>query len=120
MNPLIQKLRQYITGSIENGQSVAIVEKPLQWDSYDYRIAEHYLSALINGDMSGMDDAEIEEFDTWHDAALQNARAAGFTIGHWSDVDGSGEDWGRCDVTGLFAMRCTVRLMVYRREGVDQ
>jgi hypothetical protein len=38
----------------------------------------------------------------------------GWNIGHWSDVDGSGEDWGRCEVSGLFAMRCTVRLHIYR------
>ena len=86
----------------------------MKWDHYDYRIAEHYLSALINGDQSGMTDTESVEFDTWESQARDTAIAAGFTIGHWADVEDSGEDWGICKVSGLFAMRCTVRLMVYK------
>lgn len=82
--------------------------------SYSYRIAERYLSALINGDYSGMSDAECDAFEAWQTAAHDNARSAGFTVGHWCDVEDSGEDWGRCDVSGLFAMRCTVRLMVHK------
>ena len=85
----------------------------MEWDHYEFRIAEHYLSALINADTSGMDDAEERQFNEWVESA-QSGICEGFTVGHWCDVDGSGEDWGRCDVTGLFAMRCTVRLMIYR------
>lgn len=84
------------------------------WDSYEYCIAEHYLSALINWDISGMDDAESAEFTHWEQQARSDARAAGWTIGHWADVEGSGEDWGRCAISGLYAMRCTVQLHVYR------
>ena len=86
----------------------------MKWDHYDYRIAEHYLSALINGDKSGMTDTESVEFNAWESQARNTATAAGFTIGHWIDVADSGEDWGICAVSGLFAMRCTVRLMVYK------
>lgn len=86
----------------------------MKFDTYDYRIAGHYLSALINGDESGMTDAESSEFNEWQIAARKTATDAGYCIGHWCDVDGSGEDWGRCDVSGLFAMRCTVQLFVYR------
>jgi len=49
----------------------------MQWDTFDYRIAEHYLSTLINGDQSGMTDDEIAEFDAWEQSARQNARANG-------------------------------------------
>lgn len=86
----------------------------IQWDHYEFKIAEHYLSALINADTSEMTDEEENEFNAWEGSARESARAAGWTIGHWADVDGSGEDWGRCEVSGLMAMRCTVRLMVYR------
>lgn len=86
----------------------------MNWDHYDYRIAEHYLSALINGDQSGMTDTESVEFNAWESQARDNATSAGFTVGHWADVADSGEDWGICEVSGLFAMRRTVRLMVYR------
>lgn len=86
----------------------------MQWDTFDYRIAEHYLSALINGDQSGMTEDEIAEFDAWESSARQNARANGWSIGHWCDVPDSGEDWGQCNIGGLFTMRCTVQLHVHR------
>ena len=86
----------------------------MEWGSYDYRTAEHYLSALINGDESGMSDPESTEFNEWRTGAESNVRDAGFTVGHWANMADSGEDWGRCEVSGLFAMRCTVRLMVYK------
>jgi hypothetical protein len=86
----------------------------MQWDHYEYRIGEHYLSALINGDESGMSDTESEEFNAWRIEAEINAEQSGFTVGHWCDVEDSREDWGRCYVSGLFAMRCTVQLMVYK------
>ena len=86
----------------------------MNWDHYEYRIAEYYLSALINGDQSGMTDTESAEFNAWESQARDNAIAAGFTVGHWRNVEDSGEDLGVCEVSGLFEMRCTIRLMVYR------
>lgn len=85
-------------------------------DHFEYRIAEHYLSALINSDTSGLEDDEERQFNEWEAQARADARSAGLTVGHWVVAEGSGEDWGRCDVSGLFAMRCTVRLMCYRKE----
>lgn len=87
------------------------------WDYYEYRITEHYMSAMINADFSGMEDAEISEYEAFKSQAREAAKAAGLTVGHWAPVDGSGEDWGVCAVTGLRAMRCTVRLMVYREDA---
>jgi hypothetical protein len=54
----------------------------MNWDHYDYRIAEHYLSALINGDQSGMTDTESVKFNAWESQARDTATAAGFTVGH--------------------------------------
>jgi hypothetical protein len=48
----------------------------MNWDHYDYRIAEHYLSALINGDKSGMTDTESVEFNAWESQARDTATAA--------------------------------------------
>lgn len=87
------------------------------WDYYEYRIAEHYLPAMFNADFSGMKDAEISEYESFESKARENAKAAGFTVGHWAPIDGSGDDWGTCEITGLGAMRCTVRLMVYREDA---
>ena len=85
------------------------------WDHFEYRIAEHYLPAMVNGDYSGMTEGEIVDYREFERVAKGAALADGFTVGHWADVEGSGDDWGRCDVTGLLAMRCTVRLMVYKK-----
>ena len=85
-----------------------------QWDYFEYRIAEHYLPAMVDCDLSGMDDTECKQYHAFDHQAHETAIAAGFTVGHWSPVGDSGEDWGPCDISGLFAMRCTVRLMVYR------
>jgi hypothetical protein len=87
---------------------------PMEWDHFDFRISESYLPSLINGDDTGLDDAESAEFDAWRSDTVRQCARPGWNIGHWSDVDGSGEDWGRCEVSGLFAMRCTVRLHIYR------
>lgn len=88
---------------------------PMQWDHYEFKIAGHYLSALINGDESGMSDEESADFDAWRRDAEDKARDHGFTVGHWTDVDESSGDFGRCAVSGLFADRCTVHLMIYKQ-----
>lgn len=85
-----------------------------QWDYFEYKIAEHYLTAMINDDFSDIDYVECKQYHAFEQHAHETATAGGFTVGHWSPVDDSGEDWGHCDISGLFAMRCTVRLMVYR------
>ncbi len=84
------------------------------WDCYEYCIAEHYLSALINGDHSGMTDAESAQFTEWETQARADARWAGWTVGHWSYDNGSGEEWDRCEVSGSHAMHCTLKLHVDR------
>lgn len=87
----------------------------LAWNQYEFKIADHFLSALINDDRSGMDDDEDEQLDDFVDAAYNTAVAAGWRVGHWSCVSEDGdEDYGECDVTGLFARRASVQLMVYR------
>lgn len=80
----------------------------------EYYIAGHYLSALINGDHSGFEGTDEQDFDDWLEAA-QAGRS-----GHWGyysseaeDENGNpdederskaGEHWRRCEVTGLFAL----------------
>ena len=91
----------------------------MQWDHHEYKIAEHFLSALIDGNETGLEDDEQTQFEQWEARARANAIAAGYTIGHWTDVEDSGEDWGTCAVSGLFAMRCTVRLMIYKQDATS-
>jgi hypothetical protein len=88
------------------------------WDQFDYKIADHYLSALFNGDESGINESDCKALQAFIDRANDAARSAGFIIGHWSmPGDDECNDWGTCDVSGLLAMRCTVSLMVYRKQS---
>lgn len=86
----------------------------MEWDSFDYKIAGHYLPALINGDESGLSDEESEDLRHFEESAQSAARDAGFTVWHWSYEGDYSEDFGRCEVSGLFANRQAVKLMVCR------
>ena len=71
----------------------------------EYRISSHYLSSLINGDDTGLEDGEDVEFDEWV-RIMQDGR-----VGHW-DCDPD-SDLARCDVTGLLS-DCTNVRFIYR------
>lgn len=66
-----------------------------QWQ-HEYQIGTHFLSALINGDFSGLDDSEFAQFDRWE----TGIRISHGGIGHWTTVDDSAEEFEVCDVTG--------------------
>jgi hypothetical protein len=52
----------------------------MKMDSYEYTVAEHWLSAIVNGDYSGLTDSEESDLNAWLEAN-QEAGA------HW-DTDG--------------------------------
>lgn len=72
-------------------------------DHYDFNISEHFLSALFNGDDSGLDNHEsklLDEFaDYWQ--VLKNAT--------WN-CNKDYPEFNRCDITGLMANTYPVRL----------
>ena len=86
----------------------------MKWDHYEYKIASHYLPAMINGDYSGMTSEECSDYRAFEQAAYKDAREAGFTVGHWAHEDGEGGDYGTCAVSNTVADRATVKLMVYK------
>lgn len=64
----------------------------MKFDSYDYSIAAHFLPALINNDLSGLEREDVADFQIWS----ENTPAV---IKHW---DASEEThFGHCEVTGL-------------------
>ena len=70
----------------------------VQFSEYTFIIGAHFLSALVNGDYSGLTDAESATFNKW----LTKVRA-NYIHGsphHWSTTDNSNE-FGRCEVTDL-------------------
>jgi hypothetical protein len=68
---------------------------------YEYTLAEHWLSALINNDYTGLSDKECKELDSWLDSLP--------IFGHWDIVDNS-EDFKIDDISGLYGKTHTCKL----------
>lgn len=66
------------------------------WNKTEYKISQHFACALEYGDYGDMTEEEITEFDNWV-TNEQDGKA-----GHWS-IDEISEDYGKCEVTGLFS-----------------
>lgn len=69
----------------------------MKFDSYEYHIGAHFLSALINGDTTGLDDAEERALNAW----VADPCIIGAGNGHWSTIDDSSDEFGLCEITGL-------------------
>jgi hypothetical protein len=65
-------------------------------------VGEHLLSYAINGDASGLNDAEIREFDDFQNALIEEP-PEGYSFGHFSL--GEEEGFKECAVSG-FADNC--------------
>ena len=79
----------------------------MNFDQYDYRIADYFLSALINGDCTGLTDEESEELDTW-ESALPEGK------GRIYDYEEDSDNWGKCEISGLFAQIVTVKVLIVK------
>lgn len=75
------------------GRNVRAKNPSGKWDFYDFKIGSHFLSALVNGDTSGLSDDEESELDTWIES--QNLPQPG----HWS-VTNDEDEFGRDEITG--------------------
>ena len=80
------------------------------WNKTEYKISQHFACALEYGDYGDMTEEEISQFDAWVEYAQDGI------AGHWSIEDHDGEDFGCCEVSGLFANRATVRYN-FKTEG---
>ena len=77
----------------------------MKFDSYTYTISAHLLSAIINGDETGLDDDESDSLSDF----LANLPAPN---GHWDCDDADYSDFGRCEVMGLMSDVVVCRYMV--------
>jgi len=65
-------------------------------ETIEYQVAEHFLSAIINGDDSGLEPYELELLDSWY--------AREQLDGNWIlDVDGGDSSFAECDVCEEYA-----------------
>ena len=67
------------------------------WNKTEYKISQHFACALLYGDNGDMTEEEIKEFDDWAFNEQDEKQ------GHWSIDSHPCEDYGRCEVTGLFS-----------------
>ena len=68
----------------------------MEFEQYEYTICGHYLSAIINGDYSGLEDSEEAELNEFLDSVSEHGN------GHWS-VDSEEPDFCTDEVSGLMA-----------------
>lgn len=84
----------------------------MQWDYFEYKVSGFFLSAFINDDRVGFLDEEERQYNDFVNAAIANAKKAGFTVGHWSYDESLG--FCRCEITGLLTDCVVIKLMVYK------
>jgi len=76
-------------------------------DYYTYTIAEHWVSAIENGDYSGLEDSEVKELEGFLDNLPSNAM--GWS---WSEEAGFAED----EISGLMAQCVEGKLFITEEE----
>lgn len=76
--------------------------QPPRFERVDCAIAQHFVSALIDGDTTGLEDREEHQLDCFVAGLTED-----FVGGHWS-VMTEESNYQHCAVTGLFSECVTV------------
>ena len=66
------------------------------WNKTEYKISQHFATAIEYGDYGDMTEKEIDQFYQWQYKEQEGRQ------GHWS-IDEISEDYGKCEVTRLFS-----------------
>ena len=74
----------------------------MQIDHADFVIGSHFLPALINGDYTGLNDAEEAALSAWLDA---NSKP----YSHWDVLD-HGNNFAVCQINNIHSDCATVRM----------
>ena len=98
-------------------ENVKRIEKnAINIDVYEATISTCYLSAIINGDETGIDDdKEAMQLMAWELGMYEKAKADGAKNWHWSYDECY--NYAKCDITGLFGRVADVRLIAYFTKG---
>ena len=82
-----------------------------------HRIGQHYLSALINGDTTGLDDYEEMLLNEWLDNVCTpwtDADGNRWAFGHISTLDNTTDEFALCEVASLRGATIDVLLNFYK------
>ena len=77
---------------------------PILNDHFDYTISEHYLTAIINDDYSGLSDNEANRVNRFLSAANNLPDAT------WSIPDDQEPHFAPCEIDGIFSNCLDVKL----------
>ena len=84
-------------------------------------IANHYLPALINGDVSGLDDQEEQDLSAWeNEIRMRASQEFGIPLG-MTAISYSAEEceayFGRDEISGLLAMVQEIEIYIHDARG---
>lgn len=84
-----------------------------RFDTITFSIGQHYLSALVNGDWTGLDDADVFLLQDWFEAATEPW--TDFSGNRWvytreSVVENSDNEFAMCEVCCLHCATTDVTL----------
>lgn len=82
----------------------------MNFDRHDYTMSEHFLSALINDDYTGLEDSEENELNKF----LEHVYSA-HGLGFWDMNPAEQPDFTRCEVTDLHADCINVQYLTERK-----
>lgn len=82
----------------------------MKFDYYTYQIGGHYLTGLINGDYSGLEDQEAQQLDAFLDNLPVNN-------GHFDAMDLDNSSFSICEISGIYSETYEVRLYFPLMEG---
>lgn len=80
----------------------------MKLDYYEYTIAECFVPAIVQGEVTHLSDEEEAQFNDWIESTDRQ-------ITHWECI-GDGENFTRCEVTNLHAQCMIVRGYFYTTE----
>lgn len=73
-------------------------------DYFEFKVASHYLPALVNDDFSGLSDDEANQVDSFIIWGLKQLPDMTTIV-----IDEQGEDFCQCEISNLYANCSTVR-----------
>jgi hypothetical protein len=82
----------------------------MKFDYYTYHLSGHFISALVNGDRTGLEDQDESDLDAWIDSLPVS--------GHFEIIDEEG-NFRECDITGLHSDCFEVRLYFQTEEATQ-
>lgn len=108
--PTLEEWMQCVPADRDVAEIHKRLMKDTPFDYYEYKVATHFLPALINGDDSGLDTHDFESLEMWLTTVPSD--------GHWGVIYHGG-DFTVCDISELFADCARVRRYL-KKESNDE